>query len=189
MSGHPRPLTAASLGVLCAAVGLSACGTTPSAVMRRSAASTTVQRSAALASPVPRPVTLPTADGDAAVTAAVGYELAHCAWDWRTPFAAHVAAETALATPGYARTLRRQADPVTWRSEVIAQRQSVTCTVLDAALMPDAPNDATTSYVRLMVRMHVSSTRGSFDTGELTASCLMRLVNNRWLIDGPFEGG
>lgn len=123
------------------------------------------------------------------MAAATRYQLTHCAWDWHTPFAAHLDAETALATADYARQLRAQADPVTWQSEVIGQQQTVRCTVLDARLAQGAPDEPTTAYVRLVVLMHVSSVRGSFDTGELSATCLMRQMDGRWLVDGPFEGG
>lgn len=117
------------------------------------------------------------------------YQPTHCAWNWHTPFAAHLDAETSLATPGYARQLRARADPVAWQSEVVGLRQIVTCTILDARLAADAPDDPVTAYVRLVVLIHVTSTRGSFDTGELSATCLMRLVDGQWLVDGPFEGG
>lgn len=124
-----------------------------------------------------------------AVAAAVRYELTHCSWDWSVPFAVHLAAETALATPTYGLELRARADQVSWRAIVVRQHQVVTCRALDARLEPDAPNTDTTAYVRLVLAMHVDSRLGSFDTGELTASCLMRRIGERWLVAGPFQGG
>lgn len=170
------------VGTLATAVALAACGTAG----HHDPVSTTVSAAAASLTVVGPP---PPTDGSGAVAAAMRYQLAHCAWDWHTPFAAHLAAETSLATPGYARRLRAQADPVTWQAEVVGQRQTVSCTVLDARLALGAPDDAVTAYVRLVVLMHVTSVRGSFDTGELSATCLMRRVDGQWLVNGPFEGG
>lgn len=171
------------VGALAAVLTLAACDTTghdPSAP----AASSPAGSIAVVSSPPPSPT------GDSgAVAAAMRYQLTHCAWDWRTSFATHLDAETALATANYAQQLRAQADPVTWDSEVVGQRQMVTCTVLDARLAEGAPDDPVTAYVRLVLLMHVTSTRGSFQTGELSATCLMRMVDGQWLVDGPFEGG
>lgn len=170
----------ATAGVLAAALTLTACGTGH----HEPPASTHAAASAVPVLSVPPPP-----DGSGAVTAAVRYELTHCAWDWHTSFEAHLDTETALATADYARQLRAQADPVTWQNEVMGQQQTVRCTVLDARLVQGAPDDPTTAYVRLVVLMHVTSVRGSFNTGELSATCLMRQVDGQWLVDGPFEGG
>jgi hypothetical protein len=172
------------VGALAAVLTLVACDTAGHHDPSAPGARDPVGLISVVSSPPPAPT-----DDSGAVAAAMRYQLTHCAWDWHTSFATHLDAETALATANYAQQLRAQADPVTWDSEVVGQRQTVTCTVLDARLAEGAPDDPVTAYVRLVVLMHVTSDRGSFQTGELSATCLMRLVDGQWLVDGPFEGG
>jgi hypothetical protein len=132
-------------------------------------------------------------DWNAAVTAAARWQLAHCSWSWRDRFEAHLADETRLATPEYAARLAARTDRTSWQREVVAQRQVVSCSVTRAGLAAGAPHDTQTAYVRLTVTMHVSSIRGSWDSGPLDATAVMRLTPRaggaRWLVDGPFVGG
>lgn len=188
MSAGTGTITAMTVGAatIAAAIAFSACSPGTDPVDRPHLKQTSSPPGPAAGSA--DPATAPTG-GSAAVAAAVHYELVHCSWDWRMSFADHLAAETALATPAFGSRLRSQADPLSWRREVIAQQQRVTCTVLDARLALDAPNTPSSAFVRLIVLMHIESSRGSFDTGELTATCLVRRIGGRWLVDGPFQGG
>ncbi len=126
---------------------------------------------------------------DPAVWAAVRFEQAHCSWDWRQPRQTYIAAQQALATAAYGRQLAADADPASWRQEVVAGKQQVRCTVTAPTRLGGAPSTSTSVYVRMSVREHVTSTMGSFDGGDKIASWLVSLVDGHWLVAGTFAGG
>ena len=80
-----------------------------------------------------------------AVPVAVQFERAHCGWSWRESREAYLAGQQQLATISFARQLAGASDPVTWDEEVIAQKQTVSCTVHNAVRMVDAPSTASTA--------------------------------------------
>lgn len=129
------------------------------------------------------------AAADPAVWAAVRFEQAHCAWDYRQPLAAYVAAQRALATAAYGRELAAETDTASWRQEVVAGRQVVTCDVTDARRLVGAPSTATTVYTRLTASAHITSSMGSFDAGDRLVSLRVELVDGHWLVAGPYTGG
>jgi hypothetical protein len=128
-------------------------------------------------------------DVGAAIRAAIAFQLGRCAWDWHEPYPSYLSAQASVATPRYAAQLRATDDPESWYAEVIAQQQVVSCAIERAWQISNAPNTATAVYVRLVAEMHVSSRRGSFDTGPLTAAWRLVARGGRWLVDGPVEGG
>jgi hypothetical protein len=145
-----------------------------------------------------RPVTLtlapsavPTtpAGTDPALWAAVKFERAHCTWDWRQPMATYIRSQQSLATPAYAKQIAAAADPVAWRGQVVATKQTVTCSVTGRTRVVNAPNTARAVYVRVTVEEHVTSTMGTFDGGVQIASWLLRRIGDQWLVAGTFEGG
>lgn len=152
-----------------------------------------VARGRTTMSRTPGPQVTGPATTDEAVRAAVRFELAHCGWDWRQPLAGYLAAQQAFATPRFDATLAAAADPVSWRKEVLAERQQVTCRVGGARRLPGAPQTPTVAYVRMGVTEQVTSTRGSFVAGHGIASWLVCREpgdhGGRWLVDGPFNGG
>lgn len=137
----------------------------------------------------PSPASARLAQTDPAVWAAVLFERAHCAWDWRRPLTAYIAAQQALAIPAYGNQLAARTDPVSWRREVVAGRQQVTCTVSRAQRLVGAPSTSTTVYVRMSVEEQVTSAMGSFDGGPKLAAWRVELVDRHWLVAGSFEGG
>lgn len=144
----------------------------------------------------PRPVSRTTApavithsSSEPAVVAAVLFERAHCAWNWHEPRQAYLSAQQRLATSTYAAQLAAASDPTSWRDGVVAQKQTVACTVSDAARAVDAPSSASTVYVRMTVNTEITSTLGTFAGGQRIDSWLLRRVANRWLVAGTFEGG
>lgn len=151
-----------------------------------SSSSSTAARSAALA---PSPVPTRQLAGDPALAAAVAFERAHCAWTWRQPMASYVAAQQVLATPAYRSRIAAEADPVSWRTEVVAEQQSVTCTVSAAHRLVGAPSTSTRVYTRLTVTEHITSTMGNFTGGQQLVSWLVQLVDGHWLVAVPFSGG
>lgn len=126
---------------------------------------------------------------DPAVWAAVRFEQAHCSWDWRRPLRAYVATQQALAAPIYGQQIAATADAVSWRHEVVAGRQQVTCTVSEAHRLVGAPSTSSTVYVRMSVAEQVTSTMGDFAGGDKIASWLVQRVGGRWLVAGTFDGG
>lgn len=153
----------------------------PFPVQRSTTTTTTMTPAAATSSPTPRV--------DPAVGAAVGFEQRWCSWTWRTPRASYVAAQQQLATPGYARELAAASDPVSWRREVVAGRQTVTCTITAAQRLIGAPSTSTSVYVRMSAAEQITSTLGSFSGGTRIVSWLVRLVDDRWLVAAAFNGG
>jgi len=137
----------------------------------------------------PTPVSSPLARSDPAVWAAVRFEQAYCAWDWRRPQASYVNQQQQLATPQFGVQLAADADPVSWREEVVAEQQQVTCTITQAQRLVGAPSTATAVYVRMNVDEHVNSTMGSFDAGQKLASWRVQDRGGQWLVAGSFEGG
>lgn len=137
----------------------------------------------------PRAVPSSLARTDPAVWAAVRFEQAHCSWNWKQPLASYVAAQRALATAQYGRQLAAEADPVSWRQEVIAGQQTVTCSVTAAHRLVGAPTSPTLVYTRLTITENVTSTLGSFSGGERLVSLRVQLVDGRWLVAGPYTGG
>lgn len=129
------------------------------------------------------------ASAEPAVAAAVRFERAHCAWNWREPRQTYVSAQQKLATPAYAAHLAAASDPTSWRDGVVAQKQTVACTISDAARAVDAPSTSSTVYVRMTVNTEITSTLGTFAGGQRIDSWLMRRVANHWLVSGTFEGG
>ena len=126
---------------------------------------------------------------DPAVWAAVRFEQAHCSWDWRRPLAGYVAAQQELATARYGQQLAVAADPVSWRHEVLADHQQVSCTVSAAHRLVGAASTSTRVYVRMSVAEQITSTMGSFAGGDSIASWLVQRVAGRWLVAGTFTGG
>ena len=126
---------------------------------------------------------------DLAVWAAVRFEQAHCSWDWRRPLAGYVAAQQELATARYGQQLAAGADPVSWRHEVLSDRQQVSCTVSAAHRLAGAASTSTRVYVRMSVAEQITSTMGSFAGGDRIASWLVQRVAGRWLVAGTFTGG
>jgi hypothetical protein len=143
----------------------------------------------AVPSLAPTPADTALAHTDPAVWAAVRFEQAYCSWDWRRPQASYVAEQQELTTPEFATQLAAAADPVSWRDEVVAEHQQVTCTASDAQRLVGAPTSATTVYVRMDVDEQVSSTMGSFDAGQKVASWRVERSGGQWLVAGSFEGG
>ena len=156
---------------------------------RRDETSTTPSPAAPAVSPAPTAVGNDPVRADRAVWAAVRFEHAHCSWDWRRPLAGYVAAQQALATPAYGEQLAAAADPVSWRHEVLADHQQVSCTVSAAHRLAGAPSTSTTVYVRMSVAEQITSTMGSFAGGDSIASWLVQRVAGRWLVAGTFTGG
>ena len=126
---------------------------------------------------------------DAPVWVAAQFEHAHCAWNWQHPRQAYLAAQQKLATADYARQLAVASDPVSWRDQVLAQKQTVTCTVSDATRDADAPTTTTAVYVRMSVNTEITSTLGAFAGGEQIASWLVVRTAAGWRVAGSFEGG
>ena len=153
---------------------------------RRDETSTTPSPPAPAVSPTPASVVART---DPAVWAAVRFEQAHCSWDWRRPLAGYVAAQQALATARYGQQLAVAADPVSWRHEVLADRQQVNCTVSAAHRLVGAASTSTSVYVRMSVAEQITSTMGSFAGGDSIASWLVQRVAGQWLVAGTFTGG
>lgn len=139
--------------------------------------------------PLPRPVPADLAAGDPAVWAAVEFELQHCQWDWHTPLAVYVGAQRTYASPEYGQQIAASANQASWQQEVVKEQQAVTCTVSSPIRVPNAPSTAEQVYVRMTADSHITSTRGSFDAGSSTASWIVQLLDGRWLVTGPFEGG
>ncbi len=127
--------------------------------------------------------------GTAVLDAARSFAAAQCSWSWRDPRDDHVTALAALATPTYAALVARQSSAVRWRTEVVTQRQVVTCRITDARLAGGAPPVDGVAYARVSTISHVESTVGSFDTGLLQRSWRLELAGGRWLVAGPFAGG
>lgn len=137
----------------------------------------------------PSPIATSQIGHDPALAAAVHFEQRHCAWTWRRPLTAYVAAQRSLATTEFGRQLAAAADPGSWHREVILGRQVVTCSVTAAHRLVGAPSTSTSVYTRLAVAEHVTSTMGSFAGGERLASLRVQLVDGRWLVAGPYTGG
>lgn len=137
----------------------------------------------------PTPVRSALAQSDPAVWAAVLFEQAYCTWDWRRPQATYVAQQQQLATPQFGVQLAAGSDPVSWREEVVAEQQQVTCTITQAQRLVGAPSTATAVYVRMTVDEHVNSTMGSLDAGQKLASWRIQRSGGQWLVAGSFEGG
>lgn len=137
----------------------------------------------------PAPASGGLARTDPAVWAAVRFEQVHCAWDWRHPLADYVTAQQALATPAYGKQLAAGADPTSWRKEVVAGQQQVTCTVSTPHRLVGAPSTSTSVYVRMSVDEQITSTMGSFDGGQSIASWRVQNTAGLWLVAGPFQGG
>lgn len=135
------------------------------------------------------PFTAPTADAAAALRAAVIYERAECTWSWTQPQADYTRRLQHLATRPYARVIAEQADRYAWAHAVVAQRQQVQCTVGSAVVAGEAPNRAGRVYVRVPFTAQVTSTLGSFATGQDIKSWRLIRVSGRWLVDGPSQGG
>lgn len=185
MAGGPVPRTGCALAV--AALVLTGCSV---AHTRRDPPNP--PRDASTPTPAAQPTNTRAGtepDIGAATDAAIAFQLARCAWDWHEPYASYLAAQASAATPRYAAQLRAVDDPESWYAEVVAERQVVDCAVERAWLVSAAPNTASTVYVRLVSAVHVSSRRGSFDTGPLTSAWRLQRVGDRWLVDGPVEGG
>jgi hypothetical protein len=138
---------------------------------------------------VPAPAQTDLAHRDPAVWAAVKFELAHCQWDWRSPMAAYVGAQKDYASPEYGQQLAVAVDPTSWQQEVVKEQQVVTCAVSAPRRVLNAPSTASQVYVRMTAVSHITSTLGSFEAGDSTASWVVRLVDGHWLVTGPFEGG
>jgi hypothetical protein len=126
---------------------------------------------------------------DPAVWAGVLFERAHCAWDWHQTQHAYLAAQQQLTTHGYAAQLAAESDATAWRNGVVAQKQTVICTVSDAHRAGGAPSTSSTVYVRMTVNTEITSTLGTFTGGPRIESWLVRRVTDRWLVAGSFEGG
>jgi hypothetical protein len=137
----------------------------------------------------PAPVSSTLARTDPAVWAAVRFEQAYCGWDWRRPQATYVAQQQQLATPQFGVQLAADADPVSWREEVVAEQQQVTCTISQAERLVGAPSTDIAVYVRMNVEEQVNSTMGSFDAGQKLASWRVQRSGGQWLVAGSFEGG
>lgn len=137
----------------------------------------------------PAPVSSTLARSDPAVWAAVRFERVHCAWDWHQTRRAYLAAQQQLATPAYAAQLAAASDPAAWQHGVVAQKQTVTCTVSAAHRVVGAPATSSTVYARMTVNTEITSTLGSFVGGQRIASWLVQRVAGRWLVAGSFEGG
>jgi hypothetical protein len=155
----------------------------------RAASSSSAPSAPAAVSLAPTPANSALAHTDPAVWAAVRFEQAYCTWDWRQPQASYVAGQRQLATPEFGTQLASAADPVSWREEVVADHQQVTCTVSQAQRLVGAPTTATAVYVRMSVDEQVSSTMGSFDAGQKVASWRVERRGGQWLVAGSFEGG
>lgn len=137
----------------------------------------------------PAPAGAGLARTDPAVWAAVRFEQVHCTWDWRHPLAAYVTAQQSLATPAYGKQLAAAADPTSWRKEVVAGQQQVTCTVSRPHRLVGAPSTSTSVYVRMSVNEQITSTMGSFDGGQSIVSWRVANIAGQWLVAGPFQGG
>lgn len=120
---------------------------------------------------------------------AARFELARCGWDWRRPQAAYIRAQQLFATPAFGAQLARAADPVSWRAEVLAGRQTVTCALRDVRRAVGAPPSATQAYVRVIFAASVVSARGRFETGPGTAAWRVVRTGAGWRVAGPFVGG
>jgi hypothetical protein len=161
----------------------------PIAGCSRSSSSSPVPSASPAVTLPPSPVSTDLARTDPAAWAAARFEQARCSWDWHRPRAAYVAAQQALATPGYGKKLAATADPTSWREEVVAGKQEVTCTVGAPHRLVGAPVTSTSVYVRMSVAEHVTSMMGSFDTGARIASWVVQRVDGRWMVAGTFDGG
>lgn len=137
----------------------------------------------------PSPVRGGPAQRDPAVWAAVVFERAHCAWDWHETPQAYLGRQQKLATAGYAARLAAASDPVSWRNVVVAQKQTVTCTIVGPSRVVGAPSTADTVYVRMTVNTEITSTLGTFAVAQQIASWLVARTGRGWLVAGSFEGG
>jgi hypothetical protein len=137
----------------------------------------------------PPPVSAALAHTDPAVGAAVLFEQAHCAWDWHQTRQAYLVGQQRLATSDYVARLAAASDPIAWRDGVVAQKQTVACTVSGAHRAVGAPSTARTVYARMTVNTEVTSTLGTFASGPRIVAWLVELVAGRWLVAGSFEGG
>lgn len=135
------------------------------------------------------PFTAPAADAAAALRAAVIYERAECTWSWVQPQADYTRRLQNLATRPYARVIAEQSDRYAWAHAVVAQRQQVQCTVGSAVVAGEAPNRPGRVYVRVPFTAQVTSTLGSFATGQDIKSWRLIHVSARWFVDGPSQGG
>lgn len=164
-------------------LALTGCASSQTAPRRPTASST---RPTLLA---PTPASTALARTDPAVWAAVQFEQAHCAWSWRQSRQSYLAGQQKLATPAYAAQLAAASDPVTWRNLVQVQKQTVTCTVSDAARDTDAPSSPTTVYARMALDTEITSTLGTFAGGQRIAFWLVTRTASGWRVAGSFEGG
>ena len=167
-------------------VALTGCASTTADTTKATVATPADARSTLLA-PSPAPSGL--ARTDPPVWAAVGFERAHCAWNWHQTQQRYLAGQQALATASYGKQLAAAADPVSWRDTVVGQKQTVTCTVSDAVRDVDAPTTATAVYIRMSVNTQITSTLGTFAGGEQIASWLVVRTAAGWRVAGSFEGG
>lgn len=183
MTLHPRVVAALvwTLVIVVLVLPLAGCA--------RSAAPATSPSSPPAVTLAPSAAATGLASTDPAVWAAVRFEQAHCSWDWRRPLVSYVAAQQQLATAAYGQHVAAIADPVSWRQEVVAGRQQVTCTVSAAHRLVGAPSTSSTVYVRMSVAEQVTSTMGDFAGGDKIASWLVQRVDGRWLVAGTFDGG
>jgi hypothetical protein len=180
-------VVSALLLALCVVV-LVGCATSssPASPGQRSASSARADAVTPLA-PLPAPTGL--ARTDPALWAAVQFERAHCAWNWHQTRQAYVAGQQALATASYGRQVAAASDPVSWRDQVMGQKQTVICIVSDAVRDLDAPTTGTAVYVRMSVNTQITSTLGTFAGGEQIASWLVVRTAAGWQVAGSFEGG